>query len=74
MKMHLFLYANGRGSKLKPFVVFCGAKKGICSLGYDFKEKCAVSYCAHACMKDYLTHKCVKQVMGTFSFGRHIIV
>ena len=65
--------AKGDGTKLKPFVVFRGAKREVAALNNDFKNKFIVATSTNAWMNEELTLKWIQQVLGTFSFGRRLL-
>ena len=64
---------KGDSTKLKPFVVFRGAKREVEALNDKFKNKCVVATSTNAWMNEELTLKRIQQVLGTFSFGRHLL-
>ena len=51
------LSARADGTKLKPYIVFRGAKREVKRLNEDFKHKCVIATSANAWMNEELTLK-----------------
>ena len=60
------LAAKGDGTKMKPFVVFRGAKREVAAV-----NECVVATSTNSWMNEELT--LIQQVLGTFSFGRRLL-
>ena len=65
------LVAKGNGTKLKPFIVFAGAKRERKALNNDFKTKCVVAFSINTWMNEELfaTVSWVKDVLGQLDAG-----
>ena len=59
--------------KLKPFIVFPGAKREIKLLNEEFKAKCVVASSSYGWMKEELTLDWLRSVLGRFSFTRRML-
>ena len=53
VRVSVCLTAKWDGNKLKPFIVFCGAKRECKSLNDEFKHKCVVQSSSNVWMNDY---------------------
>ena len=67
------LAAKVDGTKLKPFVVFKGAKREVADLNKEFKTKAVVASSENAWMNRELTVDWTNTVLGTFSIGRRLL-
>ena len=67
-KVSVCLTAKADGTKLKPFIVFPGAKKETKQLNEEFKNKCYVVSPVNGWMNEDLTRDWVRGVSGKFSF------
>ena len=67
------LAARADGRKLKPLIVFRGAKREVKTLNEQFKQKCIISTSSNAWTNEELTLVWVKQILGTFSFNRRLL-
>ena len=67
------LAAKADGTKLKPFVVFCAAKRESKPLDEEFKYRCVVKSSGNAWMNKKLTTIWVKRVLGVFSFNTQLL-
>ena len=67
------LAAKADGTKLKPFVVFCAAKRESKSLNEEFKSRCVVKSSDNAWMKEELNTIWLRRVLGAFSFNRRLL-
>ena len=66
------LAAKADGTKLKPFIVFPGAKRKTKLLNEEFKAKCVVASSTNGWMNEELTLYWVRSVLGRFSFTRRM--
>ena len=55
VRVSVCLAAKADGSKLKPFIVFVGAKRESAALNKDFGSKCVVASTANGWMNEQLT-------------------
>ena len=62
----VYLAAKADGTKLKPFFVFCAAKRESKSLAEEFKSCCVIKSPGNAWMNKELTTIWVKRVLGGF--------
>ena len=67
------LTAKASGEKMKPFIVFKGAKREVEALNKEFSGKCVVASSPNGWMNSELTSKWINNVLGTFSFGRRLL-
>ena len=58
------------GTKLKPMIVFKGAKREVAVLRQEFKSKAYIGSSSNARMTTELTNEWVSNVLGSFAFGR----
>ena len=58
------LAAKGDGTKLKPFIVFPGAKRESKALNDEFKTKCVLASSINGWKNEELTVSWVKGVLG----------
>ena len=72
-KVSVCLTAKADRTKLKPFIVFPGAKRETKLLNEEFKAKCVVASSSNGWMKEELTLDWVRSVLGKFSFTRRIL-
>ena len=74
VRVSVCLAAEADGSKLKPFIVFAGAKRESAALNKDFGSKCVVASSANGWMNEQLTIQWCKEVVGSFSFRKRLLV
>ena len=67
------LSARADGTKLKPYIVFRGAKREVKRLNEDFKHKCVIATSSNAWMNEELTLNWTKNVLGALSFQRRLL-
>lgn len=72
-RVSVCLTAKADGTKLKPMIVFKGAKREVDSLNKEFKN-CIIASSANAWMNTELTNVWVNQVLGSFSFRRRHLI
>lgn len=72
-KVSVCLTAKADGTKLKPFIVFPGAKRETKQLNEEFKNKCYVVSSVNGWMNKDLTRYWVQGVLGKFSFTRRML-
>lgn len=73
VRISVCLTAKADGSKLKPFIVFGGAKRESEALNKEFHSRCIVTSSSNAWMNEGLTLKYVAEVIGRFSFTRRLL-
>lgn len=71
--MSVCLAAKGDGTKLKPFIVFPGAKREEKALNEEFKTKCVVASSVNGWMNEELILSWVRSVLGRFSFSQRML-
>ena len=69
----LSLLATSDGTKLKPMVVFRGAKREVAALNQEFKQQAVVATSANAWMDTGLTEVWIDSVLGSFSFNLRLL-
>lgn len=67
------LTAKANSEKLKPFIVFKGAKRKVEKLNKEFSGKCVFASSVNGWMDTELTSEWIDKVLGTFSFGKHLL-
>ena len=69
-RVSVCLAAKADGTKLKPMIVFKGAKREVAVLRQEFKSKAYIASSSNAWMTTELTNEWVSNVLGSFAFGR----
>ena len=64
------LAGKADGTRLKPFIVFKGAKRERKSLHKELRGKCSVSSSANGWMNEELTLQWCSEILGQFSFHK----
>ena len=72
VKVSVCLTAKADGTKLKPFIVFQGAKREAAALNEEFKNRCVVASSSNGWMNAELLLKFLRQVLGMFSFKKRL--
>ena len=72
-RVFVCLAAKADGTKLKPMVVFKGAKREVAALSQEFKHKAVVATSDNAWMKTEVTQVWINSVLGAFSFNRRLL-
>ena len=72
VKVSVYLTAKSDGTKLKPFIVFQGAKREAAALNEEFKNRCVVASSSNGWMNAELLLKFFRQVLGMFSFKKRL--
>ena len=72
VKVSLCLTANVDGKKLKPLIVFPGAKCEATAMNEEFKNHCVVASSSNGWMDEEFVLKFLRQVLGTFSFKKRL--
>ena len=67
------MYDKADGTKLKPFIAFCVAKRESKSLNEQFESRCVVKSFGNAWMNEELITIWVKRVLGAFLFNRQLL-
>ena len=73
VRISVCLSAKADGTKLKPFVVFGGAKREAAALHKEFHSRCIVTSSSNAWMNEDLTLQYVESVIGKFSFTSRLL-
>ena len=73
VRVTVCLAAQANGKKLKPFILFGGAKREAKILDQEFKTKCVVRSSPNGWMNEELTLDWVQNVLGRFSFTRRLL-
>ena len=71
--MSVCLAARGDGTKLKPFIVFAGAKRESTALHEEYKRQCSVASSTNGWMNEELTLRWVNEIVGAFSFNKRLL-
>ena len=72
-KVSVCLTAKADGTKLKPFIVFTGAKRETKLFNEEFKRKCVVASSANGWMNEKLTLSFARNVLEKFTFARRLL-
>ena len=73
VRISVCLAAKADGTKLKPMIVFGGAKREVKKLSEEFKGRCVVASSSNAWMNDELTKCWVQCVLGKLAFTRRLL-
>ena len=73
VRVSVCLAARGDGTKLKPFVVFAGAKREAKALHEEYKRQCSVASSTNGWMNEELALRWVNEVVGAFSFNKRLL-
>ena len=72
-RVSVSLAAKAGGTKLKPMIVFKGAKRKVAALHREFKSQAYIARSSNAWMNTELTNQWVNYVMGSFTLTRRIL-
>ena len=72
-RVSVCLAARADGTKLKPMVVFKGAKRETAEMNKEFRRNVVVASSANACMNTELTHVWIELVLGSIAFSRRLL-
>ena len=73
-RVSVCLTARADGQKMKPFIVFKGAKHEVSQLNKEFHGKCFVASSENGWMNTHLTNEFVQNVLGSLSFSKRLLV
>ena len=68
VRVSVCLTAKADGKKLKPFIVFAGAKRETKTLHSEYKNTGSVASSTNGWMNEELTLRWIKEIIGMFSF------
>ena len=71
-RVSVCLAAKAEGTKLKPMVLFKGAKREVPALKQKFQHRVVVASSANGWMDTELTKIWVDSVLGSFSFNQRL--
>ena len=71
--MSVYLAAKAGGTKLKPMIVFKGAKREVAALHQEFKSQAYIASSSNAWMNTELTNQWVNYVLRSFAFNCRIL-
>ena len=71
--MSVCLAAKADGTKLKPIIVFKGARGNVAALHQEFQSQAYIASSSNAWMSTELTNQWVNYVLGSFAFNRLIL-
>ena len=72
-RVSVCLAAKADGTKLKPMVLFKGAKREVAALNQEFKRRAVVATSANAWINTELTKVWIDSVLGSFFFDRGLL-
>ena len=73
VRVSVCLTAKADGKKLKPFIVFAGAKRETKTLHSEYKNICSVASSTNGWMNEELTLRWIKEIIGMFSFKKRLL-
>ena len=73
-RVSVCLTARADGQKMKPFIVFKGAKHEVSQLNKEFHGKRFVASSENGWMNTHLTNEFVQNVLGSLSFSKRLLV
>ena len=73
VRVSVCLAGKADGTRLKPFIVFKGAKRECKSLNEEFRGKCSVASSANGWMNEELTLQWCSEILGQFSFRKRLL-
>ena len=73
VRVFVCLTAKAHGTKLKPAVVFKGAKRKVAALKQEFQHRAVIATSANAWMNTEITEVWVNSVLGEFLFNRRLL-
>ena len=73
VKVSVCFAAKGDGTKLKPFVVFVGAKRDSKALYEEYKRQSSVTSSTNGWMNEVLTLRWINEIVGTFAFNEKLL-
>ena len=73
VRVSVCLTAKADGTRLKPFIVFAGAKRECKGLNEEFKSRCVIASSPNAWMNEELTLTYVNSIIGRFAFNRRLL-
>ena len=68
VRVSVCLTGKADGTRLKPFIVFKGAKRESKALHDEFHRQCSVASSANGWMNEELTLRWCNEILGQFSF------
>ena len=74
VRVSVCLAAKADGTKLRPFIVFGGAKRESAALNKEYKTKCVVASSANGWMNEELTIQWCQEIVGSFAFRKRLLV
>ena len=72
-RVSVCLTAKADGTKMKPFIVFKGAKREVAKLNDEFRGRCLVASSENGWMNTPLTMEWIQKILGSFSFNKHLL-
>ena len=72
-RVSVCLTGKADGTRLKPFIVFKGAKRESKALHDELKNKCSVASSANGWMNEELTLRWCCEILGQFSFCKRLL-
>ena len=73
VRVSVCLAGKADGTRLKPLIVFKGAKRECKSLQEEFRGKCSVASSANGWMNEELTLQWCSEILGQFSFRKRLL-
>ena len=73
VRISVCLSAKANGNKLKPFIVFGGAKREVEALNKEFRSHCVIVSSSNAWMNEEFTTRYVETVLGKLSFALRLL-
>ena len=73
VRVSVCLAAKGDGTKLKPFVVFAGAKRESKALHEEYKRQCSLASSTKGWMNEELTLRWRNEIVVAFAFKKRLL-
>ena len=73
VRVTVCLTAKADGTRMKPFIIFQGAKREVAVLNEEFKNRCVVTSSSNGWMNEELTLMYLKKFVGPFSFQKRLL-
>ena len=74
VRVSICLTGKADGTRLKPFIIFKGAKRESKALRNKFHRKCSVASSANRWMNEELMLRWCNKILGQFSFRKRLLV
>ena len=73
VRVSVCLTAKADGTKMKPFIVFKGAKRESAAINDEFKSQCVVTSSTNGWMNEELVLTYLRKILGMFTFQKRLL-